>query len=214
MIALTACGVTYADPLEDYLTKPPAIEMPPWREDEAPEKMIPIYQQRFNDEKSPSRAKGIALANLAYIARQMSQVESARLAAADLLERIVMPNLDYTRKVEPTNACSWRQTLMSCKNTYQNLGNSKAAQKCLILFRDEIQSPDDKDLAIYLLAYEYAKTEEYQTSIETIQSLAPDSRFAKDRQKLINYWSKKKIEAERKAKDAEQKQKKSEQKPQ
>ena len=60
-------------------------------------------------------------------------------------------------------------------------------------------------MAIYLLAYEYAKTEEYQTSIDTIMSLAPESRFAKDRQKLVKYWTNKKAEKERKEKQLGQK---------
>jgi tetratricopeptide (TPR) repeat protein len=205
IILFAACGITFAEPLEDYLANPPVVDNPPWFAHETPEKMIPIYRQRFDDKNAKDREKGIAIANLAIIAGQMSGVDLARPAAADLLERIVMPNLDYTLAVEKTNACSWRQMVMTCANTYRNLGKFKESQNCLILFRDQIKNPDDKDMAIYLLAYEYAKTEEYQTSIDTIMSIATESRFANDRQKLVKYWTNKKAEKERKEKQLGQK---------
>ncbi len=190
------CILPPSGPLEAYLESPPVIHNPPWDVNNPPEKSIPMYMERFNNKSSSSREKGIALANLADIANQMSQVTPARKAAADLLENVVMPNLDSTRAVETTSSCSWRQTLSRCKGTYQNLGNSRAARDCLELLHTESENMDDQDMAIYLLAYEYAKIEDYHSAIWTIQRLPAASRWTASRPELIRIWMKKKLAAE------------------
>jgi len=180
-----------AGALKDYIKNPPHAPNAPWDETDAPELIIPRYQQRLLDGKTDDE-KGIAVANLAFAARQMAGVPVAQNAARELLSEWVIPNLEFTKGFHLSSFCCWRKTVIGCRNAYGMLGDREAEKECLeMLYRANLQA-EDSELMVYLLAFQQAKYGEYQRAIKTINFLDEDSRWAKHRKQLIRKWSKRK----------------------
>lgn len=116
----------HAGALEDYLSDPPVVGDAPWYNTTLPEDFIPPHLKTLGDEGATDRQRGIAVANLTFIASQMAEFKESKAAANELMNRYVMPNLYFTKSVEPSNSCSWRQTLIAAGTVYQALGDLQA----------------------------------------------------------------------------------------
>jgi predicted ATP-grasp superfamily ATP-dependent carboligase len=93
------------------------------------------------------------------------------------------------------------------------MGNTEATRKCLRALQNESKNEDDQHMAIYLLAYEDAKSGDHEAAIRTIQSLPADSRWSVERHKLISQWTKKMKWTEKQAKEQAKKEQQTQPQP-
>lgn len=142
------------------------------------------------------------MANLAFIARQMAGFEESRAAADELMNHYVMPNLHFTKSVESTNACSWRQTVLTAANIYKSLGDHDKHRQCLDLIAEADERAGDQDMILYLLAFEEVRQERYTQAIATLAQIPADSKWANSREKLTNLWTQKQAEKQNSAQSA------------
>ncbi len=192
MLAATIFSISaYAQggELEDYIANPPAIQKASWGKKDAPSVRIPLYQKRFLDAATDDE-KGIAVANLALIARRMSHHALARPAARELLEEWVMPNLKYTEEFRSSSGCSWRNTMLHCLTAYEAMKDREKERECMKMVYSANRRDGDRDLMVYLLAYQNARYGDYQEAIKTLESLDEESKWAPHRKKLKRMWTK------------------------
>ena len=189
LVMLTLPVALVASEIDDYIENPPVIPNAPWGETDGPDVMIPRYQEMFRNAQT-DEDKGIAVANLAYQARQMAAFAAARPAARELLTEWVRPHLKYTHGFRLSEFCCWRKTMITCRNAYESLGDREAEKDCLEkLYRANLQE-GDQDLMIYLLAFHQARYGDYQKAIAAINFLPENSRWATHRKKLVSKWAK------------------------
>ncbi|WP_411826112.1 hypothetical protein [Luteolibacter sp. AS25] len=193
IIVLGYSSLIFAGPIENYIENPPEIENPPWEGSAPPEISIPLYQARLRDSSS-DRDRGFAVANLAFIARQMADIPEYQEVAKQLADQYIMPNLDFTKPIEETNFASWRRTVLSCKNIYERIGDHEAERKCLELFYRANKKPDDRELALHLLAYQQVRLGNYKKAIKTIKHIPEESKWSNNREKLIKAWTNEMLE--------------------
>ncbi len=177
-----------AGALDDYLAKPPCLAKAPWSEDRAPERVIPRYLQRMHDGPEPID-RAAAIGDLTLTAREMAEVPPARAAAVELLEKHILPNLEMTRQAPETSFCSWRRTVIGCKNAYLRLGMREAADRCLTLLEQGSPREDDRHMVIYQRAYQFANDRHYPEAIALLNQLPADSPWCAQREKLIKLWT-------------------------
>lgn len=182
--------------LDEYLANPPAVENAPWAKSTPPNESIPNNIKRLaSGDTEVTRA--IAIGSLAFTASQMSGVTETQDAAKEVLEKWVMPNLSLTKILPETNPYCWQDTLLRARTAYRSLGNQTANRACLALLRDEGIEQDDREMAIYLLAYDYMQSKEYEQAINTFQTLPTDSRWADQRPRITELWMKKQADEEK-----------------
>lgn len=186
-VALLATAAT-AGPLADYLAKP-AAEVKWDSPGDPPQISVPHYQRMFR-ESDKDWKKGKAIGNLSVLALRMAQIPESRAAGRELLDTWVIPNLEATKVFDNTFSVGWRHSLLRAKQTYKLCGDLKREKECLAqLYKAEMKE-GDKDLAVYLLAYQQAGQGDYQGAIKTINFLAEDSRYARNRKQLVRIWTK------------------------
>ena len=177
-----------AGPLDDYLAMPEAE----WESRPAfgpYQAAIPKYQQAFH-KATRDYDKGMAVANLAFIALELARDEKTHEVARELAGTWVVPNLKTTLEIEQTSTCCWRRTVMRCANLYRLIGQPDMERDCLALLYRGNRREGDQDLAVYLLAYQQAGQGEFKKAIDTINHLNPESKWAANRDKLIRGWQK------------------------
>lgn len=188
-----------AGAVDDYLASKEVVTHPSWVEGATPKEMIPV--KRIQLKNGPAnRDRGIAVANLAIAADNLSKVPKTQNAAKELLQKEVMPNLHFCKEVEETSACSWTNTLIGMTRTLRSLKDREGEESCLRLLENEAPLKDDREMAIYLSAYCYAKYGEYSRAIETYNRLPEESKWSNHRAKTINYWKVQQKKEEEKAK--------------
>ncbi len=201
---LSASTLLNAGPLDDYLTNRTVIKDAPWGHNDPPFVTIPKYLKEFSEAKT-DEDKAHQVGRLVFLVRLMSDVPELRPAVAEMLEKHIMPNLDYTKVYDKTNTYGWRLSLLSIKHTYQKLGDHQAVRKCLNTLYLESSLPNDKEMALYLLAYHDVGLGNFTEAIDFINLLPAKSKWANDRAILIKEWTKMKIQAEKKATQPEPK---------
>lgn len=193
-----------AGALDDYLTNRTVFKDAPWGHNDPPFVTIPIYLKEFSEAKT-DQVKAHQVGRLVFLALLMSNIPELRPAVAEMLEKHIMPNIEYTKVYDRTNTYSWHHSILDCKQTYQRLGDHQAVKKCLNTFYLESPLPNDKEMALYLLAYHDVSLKNYAEAVDTINLLPAESKWAAHRPMLIREWTKMKIQAEKKAKEAEKK---------
>lgn len=211
IVVISTSSILSAGPLDDYLNNPPHVVNPPWGFVDPPSVTIPIYLKEFSEAKT-DEDKARPIGQLVFLALQMSNVPELRPAVAELLEKHIMPNLDHTKVLHKTNAFSWHHSILYCKQTYGRLGDHEAVRRCLNTFHQGSPLVEDKEMALYLLAYHDAGLGNYNEAIATINLLPSESKWANHRPTLIEGWKNMQTKAEEKAKKAEQRAKQKKQK--
>lgn len=188
-IAFVMPMASHASDLEAFIANPPSIENAPWGKEDAPSKQIPLYQLRLLSGKT-DQEKGIAVANLAFIARRMSHHTLAQPASHELLEKWVMPNMEYTRGFRLSSACSWRKVMLHCITAYGELSDREKEEACMKQFYEANYQNGDRDLMVYMLAYQQARHGDYQHAMKTLDFLKEGCKWAAHRKKLKRAWTK------------------------
>jgi len=186
-----------AGPLEDYLAKPVAEVN--WEQGEDPPQITVLRYQRMFRKSEKDWERGAAIGNLSVIALDMARKPEARAAGRELLDTWVIPNLEATKVFDNTHSVGWRHCLLRAKQTYKLCGDVEAVKACLKTLHDVNPREGDKDLAIYLLAYEQAGEGNHKEAIKTLNYLKEDSPYARNRKQLIRIWTK---EMKRKSQEA------------
>lgn len=180
--------VAQAGPLEDYLAKPAAgVKWEPGGD--PPQITVPRYQRMFREAEKDWQ-KGAAIGNLSVIALRMAQQPESRDAGRELLETWVLPNLEATKVFDNTHTVGWRHSLLRAKQTYKLCGDPEAEKAFLAKLYQANTKEGDKDLAVYLLAYQQAGQGKHQEAIKTLNFLKEDSPYARNREQLIRIWTK------------------------
>lgn len=182
--------------LDEYLANPPVVENAPWTKSTPPHESIPNSLKQFTSGETELE-RAYAIGFLAYTAEQMARVPETKEAAKEVLEKWVMPNLNLTKLLPKTSAYDWENTILAARHAHKSLGNQEANRACLALLRDEGTKQDDREKAIYLLAYDFALSHQYQEGIETFNTLPEDSRWADQRPRINEIWRKKQVEEEK-----------------
>lgn len=177
-----------AGPLEEYLAKPVAEVKWPLGGD-PPQITVPRYQRMFR-EAQEDWEKGAAIGNLSVIALRMALQPESRAAGRVLLETWVLPNLEATKVLDNTHTVGWRHSLLRAKQTYKLCGDHEAEKAFLAKIYQANAREGDKDLAVYLLAYQQAGLGNHQEAIKTLNFLDEDSPYARNRKQLIRIWTK------------------------
>ncbi len=183
-------GLSLAGSLEDYISHPPAVDNPPWREGCEPSVAIPRWQKQLKEAKTDTD-RAIAVGNLEITAARMATLPVAQAAAMELMDQHVMPNVEVTKSVDRTLFCSWRRLMLDCANVYKKLGNIKAERRCLEMYIEGVDLPQDRDFGLYLLAHHMAAQENYAEAIQTIQKVRDDGHMSESKKFIIPKWSKK-----------------------
>lgn len=186
-----------AGALEDYLAKPASSVKWDWPGG-PPQISVRKYQQMFRGAKSPAE-KAIAIGNLSVIAHRMAMGKESRAAGRQLNDEWVMPHIETTRAIGDSHSIGWRHCILRTRNIYRLCGDHAAEKQCLAALFSANAKEGDQDLAVYLLAYQQARLGDYVNAIKTLEFLKEDSKYAKDRTKLIRIWTK---EANKKQKAA------------
>ena len=193
---LSASTLLNAGPLDDYLTNRTVIKDAPWGHNDPPFVTIPIYLKEFSEAKT-DQVKAQQVGRLVFLALQMSNIPELRPTVAEMLEKHIMPNIEYTKVYDNTNTYCWRRSILNCNQTYQRLGDHQAVRKCLNTLYLESPLPNDKEMALYLLAYHDVSLENFAEAVDTINLLPAESKWAAHRPMLIREWTKMKIQAEK-----------------
>ena len=194
--------------LEEYLANPPVVVDAPWAKSTPPHESIPNSLKQFTSGDTEHK-RAVAIGFLAYTADQMARVPETQDAAKEVLEKWVIPNIDMTKMLPHTSGYRWKNTVSSVGWTYKNLGNQAASRAYFALICYEGKTQDDREQAVYHLAYDFIKSQEYQEAIDTYNTLPADSRWADQRPRIIEIWKNKLAEKE-KAEQQTQDQQKSE----
>lgn len=184
-----------AGAIEDLIAKPPVIENPPWAGCDPPEVEIPKELRRMEEGPEPVD-RAVAIGSLVLIARELAEFPQTKAAAAELLDRHIIPNLDLAKAADETAFCSWRRTVIGCKNAYQKLGDRGRVDALLTLLEKESPRQDDREMVLYLRAYQHAEDKNYALAIETINRLPEESHWTAQRPVLVQRWQRQKDQME------------------
>jgi hypothetical protein len=190
-VLLSISSFVFAGSLEDYLANPPKIENPLWGEMTPPHESIPVCLRLYKEAQT-DRDRGLAIGGLAFVARLMIMHPESRDAATDIFVRWVVPNIAFTRSVDKTESCSWKNTIIRVVESYKISGNSEGEKAALELLYDGAEDEDTEEMAIYLIAYHQANTGDFDTAIKTIEFLPSSSKWANERANMVKNWTKKK----------------------
>lgn len=183
-----ASAALMAGSLQDYLAKPVAeVRWAPGGD--PPQITVPHYQRMFREAEKDWQ-KGAAIGNLSVIALRMAQQPESRDAGRELLETWVLPHLEATKVFDDTHTVGWRHSLLRAKQTYKLCGDHEAEKAFLAKLYQANAKEGDKDLAVYLLAYQQAGQGRHQEAIKTLNFLKEDSPYARNRKQLIRIWTK------------------------
>lgn len=157
-------------------------------ENEPPLKeQIVQWRKQINDGPA-DRDRGVAVANLVDIASRLSRNANNRQSALDLLNNDVLTHVNYTKSVEETSACHWRNVLYRCYGIYSKLQDRAGQEKCLELIKVSPTNQDDKWFVIYLQSFLHADYGEYSKAIATMQKIPQGNQYANRREQHISYW--------------------------
>lgn len=198
LMGLAMSGLCLADALDDYLAEPPKVTTDYWDDEGAPEIVIPRHVRQMK-EAATEIERGMAVGQLGWVARFMAQEPRALAAAEALVTKHVMPNINATRALDPSDACCWRYTLINCRYVYKNNNNREAERECLSMMHHGSSKPGDKELALWLLAYQQAEMKDFAGAIKSINLIPEESKWARHRRKLIKHWSRELKKLEKKA---------------
>jgi len=189
--------MTWAGPLEEYLAHPPPVDNAPWRFGEEPWNAIPKWSKQFNEGKT-DRDKAIAIGNLVMTAERMATFPKAREATIQLMDQMVMPNIEVTKRVDITLFCAWRGIMVHCASVYKNLGKFESQRDCLERYVLESDIPRDKNYGFFRLAQCLADQENYSEALQVIARYQCDGDPPNSKDFYTSLWEKK-----MKEKDAE-----------
>lgn len=204
ILAILGCSLTsfagfsWAGSLDDYLANPPKFDNPPWHPENEPSLAIPSWLKQLKEGKTDTD-KAVAVGNLVITAARMSKYPEAQAAAIELMDVHVMPNLEVTKRVDISLSCSWRGIVLDCVNFYKKLGNIEAERKCLELYIEGVDLPQDRDFGLYLLAHHHASQEDFAEAIKTMQKIRDDGNMASNKIFFIPKWNQKMTQKEAEA---------------
>lgn len=185
--------------MDAYLAHPVPIKDSSWKKYPQPDVVIPDHLRQLADGPT-DYDRGLAVGQLVFSILSLSTEKQAHPAARDLMEKIVMPNLAYTKLIEEQSVWSWQSTILFCARVYQRLGDAAAEQRCLVMLQREGPQPEGREMGTYMLAYWHVAQQDYPSAIATIKSLPPASIWANNRAGLIAEWKKHQAQKEQKKK--------------
>ena len=101
-----------------------------------------------------------------------------------------MPNMEFTKGFRLSSACSWRKTMLHCITAYGELGDREMEKECMKRFYEANYQNGDRDLMVYMLAYQQARCGDYQEAMKTLDFLTEGCKWAAHRPKLKRAWEK------------------------
>ncbi len=191
-------GFSWAGSLDDYLANPPKFDNPPWHPDNEPSITIPRWLKQLKEGKTDTD-QAVAVGNIVITASRMAKYPEAQAAAVELMDIHVIPNLEVTKRVDISLSCSWRGIVLDCVNFYKKLGNLEAERKCLEMYIEGVDLPQDRDFGLYLLAHHHASQESFAEAIKTMQKIRDDGNMASNKTFFIPKWNQKMAQKEAEA---------------
>ncbi len=175
--------------VDDFLAHPVAITAAHWQNVLKPEVAIPTLLRKLA-EGPKDIDRGHAVGNLADYATGLSSEKQAHRVTREILDKMVMPNLAFTKLIHVSSSHSWKKTILRCVTVYKRLNVPESEKNCILIFQEEAPLPEDREMATYMLAYWHAAQKDYPAAITTIQSQPPASKWADRKGILVAEWKK------------------------
>lgn len=110
--------------VDDFLAHPVAITAPHWQKVPKPEEVIPGFLRQLADGPEDID-RGMAVGMLAEYAIGLSGEKQAHRVAREIIEKLVLPNLTYTKLLYATDARSWQYAILNCVTVYSVLATPR-----------------------------------------------------------------------------------------
>lgn len=131
--------------------------------------------------------RGIAVANLQFLAWLLLDLPGATPAAMQLLDEWVLPNAALLRSQPQTSACSWESVTFGAYASYKRVGDAPRQKRVLELISSQARDPGLRNMAILRLAGLSVDAGDLRQALEIATKADAWGEFSKERSLLIEY---------------------------
>lgn len=135
--------------------------------------------------------RGVAVANLQFLAWMLLDAPSATPAAMELLDKWVLPNGAFLRSQPETSACSWENVFYGAYASYKRVGDPARQKRVLEIISSQARNPGLRNMAILRLAGLSVDAGDLRQALEIATKADAWGEFSSARASLIAYCKQK-----------------------